>query len=59
MYHSLNDTLRNLDDATVVFPGHAYSSESYTTICDEKRHNMYMRFQTLDDFLDAMGCAPR
>jgi len=55
MYHSLNHTLKNLDDATVVFPGHAYSSESKTTIADQKRHNMYMRFPTLDDFLDAMG----
>jgi hydroxyacylglutathione hydrolase len=55
MYHSLNSTLKNLDDATVVYPGHAYSSESRTTIGDQKRHNMYMRFPTLDDFLDAMG----
>jgi hydroxyacylglutathione hydrolase len=55
MYHSLNHTLRNLDDSTVVYPGHAYSSESRTTIADQKRHNMYMRFPTLDDFLDAMG----
>jgi hydroxyacylglutathione hydrolase len=55
MYHSLNHTLKNLDDATVVYPGHAYSSESRTTIADQKRHNMYMRFPTLDDFLDAMG----
>src|SRR5271170_7868150 len=59
MYYSLNRTLRSLPDTTVVFPGHAYSSESYTTIGDQKRHNMYMRFPTLDDFLDAMGCAPR
>jgi hydroxyacylglutathione hydrolase len=57
MYHSLNHTLRNLDDATVVYPGHAYSSESRSTIADQKRHNMYMRFPTLDDFLDAMGCS--
>jgi len=55
MYHSLNHTLRNLDDSTVVYPGHAYSSESFTTIADQKRHNMYMRFDNLDDFLDAMG----
>jgi len=55
MYHSLNHTLRNLDDSTVVYPGHAYSSESRTTIADQKRHNMYMRFPTLDDFLEAMG----
>ena len=55
MYHSLNHTLKNLDDDTVVYPGHAYSSDSSTTIGQQKRHNMYMRFPTLDDFLDAMG----
>lgn len=59
MYHSLNTTLKSLDDATVVFPGHAYSSESSTTIADQKRHNMYMRFTTLDEFLDAMGYGRR
>ena len=32
MYYSLNHTLKNLDDATVVYPGHAYSSDSSTTI---------------------------
>jgi glyoxylase-like metal-dependent hydrolase (beta-lactamase superfamily II) len=55
MYYSLNHTLKNLDDTTVVFPGHAYSEESSTTIGDQKRHNMYMRFNNLDDFLMAMG----
>lgn len=55
MYYSLNHTLRNLDDSTVVYPGHAYSPESSTTIGHEKRRNMYFRFDTLDDFLDAMG----
>src|SRR6185369_12705042 len=59
MYYSLNQTLRNLPDATVVYPGHAYSSESSTTIGAQKRTNMYLRFPTLDDFLDAMGCARR
>jgi glyoxylase-like metal-dependent hydrolase (beta-lactamase superfamily II) len=57
MYYSLNHTLKNLDDATVVYPGHAYSSDSSTTIGKQKRHNMYMRFPTLDDFLEAMGVA--
>lgn len=55
MYYSLNQTLRNLDDATVVYPGHAYAPESSTTIGDQKRQNMYMRFNNLDDFLMAMG----
>jgi hydroxyacylglutathione hydrolase len=57
MYYSLNHTLKNLDDATVVYPGHAYSSDSSTTIGNQKRHNMYMRFPSLDDFLDAMGAS--
>jgi glyoxylase-like metal-dependent hydrolase (beta-lactamase superfamily II) len=55
MYYSLNHTLRNLDDSTVVYPGHAYAPESSTTIGEQKRHNMYMRFKNLDDFLMAMG----
>jgi hydroxyacylglutathione hydrolase len=55
MYHSLNNVLRNLDDSTVVYPGHAYAPESSTTIGEQKRHNMYMRFENLDDFLMAMG----
>jgi len=59
MYYSLNRTLKNLDDSTVVYPGHAYSNESSSTIGRQKRTNMYMRFETLDDFLDAMGYARR
>jgi hydroxyacylglutathione hydrolase len=55
MYRSLNQTLRNLDDATVVYPGHHYAPEASTTIGDQKRTNLYMRFATLDDFLGAMG----
>ncbi|HUO05648.1 MAG TPA: MBL fold metallo-hydrolase [Candidatus Binataceae bacterium] len=59
MYYSLNKTLRNLDDATVVYPGHAYSSESSTTIGDQKCRNLYMRFDSLDEFLEAMGYSSR
>ena len=55
MYHSLNHTLRNLDDDTVVYPGHAYSAEATSTIGNEKRHNMFMRFRSLEEFLSAMG----
>ena len=59
MYRSLNEILKNLDDSTVVYPGHAYSNEASSTIGKQKRHNMYMRFESLDDFLDAMGYARR
>jgi hydroxyacylglutathione hydrolase len=57
MYYSLNHTLRNLDDATVVYPGHAYSPEGSTTIGAQKRTNLYMRFASVDEFLRAMGYA--
>jgi len=59
MYYSLNRTLKSLDDSTIVYPGHAYSNESSSTIGKQKRTNMYLRFETLDDFLDAMGYARR
>jgi hydroxyacylglutathione hydrolase len=59
MYYSLNQTLKSLDDSTVVYPGHAYSNESSSTIGKQKRTNMYLRFETLDDFLDAMGYTRR
>jgi hydroxyacylglutathione hydrolase len=59
MYYSLNQILKSLDDSTVVYPGHAYSNESSSTIGKQKRTNMYLRFETLDDFLDAMGYAHR
>ena len=55
MYYSLNRTLRNLDDNTVVYPGHNYASESVSTIGNEKRHNMFMRFASVEEFLSAMG----
>jgi hydroxyacylglutathione hydrolase len=59
MYYSLNRILKNLDDETVVYPGHAYSNEPSSTIGRQKRTNMYLRFETLDDFLDAMGYSRR
>ena len=55
MYYSLNHTLKNLDDATVVYPGHAYAPQASTTIAEQKRRNMYMRFNSVEEFLDAMG----
>lgn len=55
MYYSLNHTLRNLDDSTVVYPGHAYAPQPSSTIGEQKRRNLYMRFNSLKDFLAAMG----
>ncbi len=55
LYHSLNHTLRNLPDETVVYPGHNYADRPTSTIGDEKRRNMFMRFQSVDEFLSFMG----
>jgi hydroxyacylglutathione hydrolase len=51
MYYSLTQTLAQLDDRTVVFPGHNYAPRPYSTIGDEKRFNPYLQFQSLQDFL--------
>ena len=55
MYHSLNQTLRNLPDDTVLYPGHNYADRSTSTIGHEKRRNVFMRFDSLDDFLRLVG----
>ena len=55
LYRSLNQTLRNLPDDTVVYPGHNYADRPTSTIGQEKRHNAFMRFDSLDDFLRLVG----
>jgi hydroxyacylglutathione hydrolase len=55
MYHSLHDVLGALPDATRLFPGHNYAERPQSTIGDEKRSNVMMRFPTLKDFLAVMS----
>jgi glyoxylase-like metal-dependent hydrolase (beta-lactamase superfamily II) len=55
MYRSLNQTLRNLPEDTVVYPGHNYADRPTSTIGQEKRRNMCMRFDSVDEFLRFMG----
>jgi len=54
MYYSLTQRLGALPEDTVLYPGHNYGGES-STIGDEKRHNPFMRFTSLGDFLHTMG----
>jgi glyoxylase-like metal-dependent hydrolase (beta-lactamase superfamily II) len=54
MYDSLTQRLGALPDDTVLLPGHNYGGPS-STIGDEKRHNPFLRFTSLGDFLRAMG----
>jgi glyoxylase-like metal-dependent hydrolase (beta-lactamase superfamily II) len=55
MYRSLTQVLAALPDETLLFPGHNYADRPRSTIGDEKRKNMMMRFPSLKDFLSAMS----
>jgi hydroxyacylglutathione hydrolase len=55
MYHSLNVTLKNLPDETLLFPGHLYSPEAQSTMGEQKRANPFLRVTSLEMFLNFMG----
>jgi hydroxyacylglutathione hydrolase len=55
MYRSLTEVLAALPDETLLFPGHNYADRPRSTIGDEKRTNMMMRFRNLKDFLALMS----
>ncbi|MCK6554388.1 MBL fold metallo-hydrolase [Candidatus Binatia bacterium] len=56
MYDSLVNKLKRLPDDTLLFPGHNYADRPTSTIGEEKRRNMFLRFERLEDFLRLMGC---
>jgi len=55
LYDSLVNKLKRLPDDTVLYPGHDYADRPTSTIGDEKRRNLYMRFERLEHFLNMMG----
>jgi len=55
MYHSLTGVLAALPDDTILLPGHNYADRPRSTIGDEKRSNLMMRFANLKDFLAMMS----
>jgi hydroxyacylglutathione hydrolase len=55
LYDSLVNKLKRLPDATVLYPGHDYGDRATSTLGEEKRHNPYLRFERLEDFLGLMG----
>jgi len=55
MYDSLVNKLKRLPDDTVLYPGHNYGDRATSTIAEEKRRNVYMRFDRLEEFLGLMG----
>jgi glyoxylase-like metal-dependent hydrolase (beta-lactamase superfamily II) len=54
MYRSLQ-ALAALPEATILYPGHNYADRPRSTIGDEKRTNMMLRFKNLQQFLSVMG----
>jgi glyoxylase-like metal-dependent hydrolase (beta-lactamase superfamily II) len=54
LYHSLNDTLKQLPDETILYPGHFYASEPYATLGSQKRTNPFLRVN-LQQFLNFLG----
>ena len=55
LYESLTQKLAKLDDSTVLYPGHNYSAQPSSTIGDQKKHNPFMKFTTMQQFLSAFG----
>jgi len=54
MYYSLTQKLAKLPDDTILYPGHNYAEKPFATLAEQKRHNMFLRFQILPDFLAVM-----
>ena len=50
MYESLK-RLSELDEKTILFPGHNYADQPTSTIGEERRTNPYLQRQSLKDFL--------
>jgi hydroxyacylglutathione hydrolase len=55
MWWSLNQTLRSLDDGTVIYPGHDYGGSPTSTIGEQKQANPYMQYDSVQQFLRDMG----
>ncbi|MFN2424964.1 MAG: MBL fold metallo-hydrolase [Candidatus Binatia bacterium] len=55
LYYSLNQKLKRLPDETVLLPGHNYAPQKTSTIGREKVGNPFMRFESVEDYLRAMG----
>jgi len=55
MYRSLTGTLKQLPDETLLYPGHLYSSDPFSTMGEQKRRNPFLRVTTLEQFLGFVG----
>jgi len=54
MYNSLKN-LSSLPDETVLYPGHHYSEEEFSTLGEVKEKNVHMRIRDLETWKNLMG----
>ena len=57
MYESLTKTLKALDDATALYPGHNYAEKPVSSMGEEKQTNPFLKVPTQQDFLRLVGAA--
>jgi hydroxyacylglutathione hydrolase len=55
LYDSLTQKLARLPDETLLYPGHFYAAEPFSTMGEQKRRNPYLRVARLEDFLAFLG----
>lgn len=55
MYRTLTQRLARLGDDVLLFPGHDYADRPTSTLGEERRHNLYLRVPSLEDWLRLMG----
>lgn len=55
LYESLTKTLRPLDDATILCPGHNYADVPTTQLGEEKRTNRFLSASTKQEFFRLVG----
>ncbi len=54
LYHSIFDTLSNLEDSLVMYPGHDYGAVPVSTLGDQKQSNPVMRPVSEEQFVARM-----
>jgi len=54
MYRSLSK-LKELEDRTILYPGHNYADRPFSTLGEEKRSNYFLQVSSLKQFLRTMG----
>lgn len=54
LYHSIFDTLSNLEDSLVMYPGHDYGAAPTSTLGDQKQSNPVMRPVSEEQFVARM-----